>query len=65
MLSPAVQASVDQLAALARDAYLEFGVDINDPIQVRAIEATWYMVAASQDAIPWILNGIAQAIQPA
>ena len=65
MLSPAVQASVDQLAALARDAYLEFGVDINDPIQVRAIEATWYMVAANQHAVPWILNGIAQAIQPA
>lgn len=65
MLTPAVQASVDQIAAVARDAYLEFGVDLHDPAQVRAIEATWYMIAANQHALPWVLNGIAQAVQPA
>ena len=61
MLSPAVQASVDQLAALVRDAYITMGVDIHDPAQKRAIEATWLMVGANLHAITFILAGIDHA----
>jgi hypothetical protein len=62
MLSPAVQASVDQIAALVRDAYRELGVDIHDPAQKRAIQATWLMIGSNLHAPTWILSGIDHAV---
>lgn len=62
MLTPAVQASVDQIAALVRDAYTQLDVDLTDPQTCAAIRATWWIVAANQASLPWILSAIDQAI---
>lgn len=62
MLTPAVQASVDQIAAVVRDAYTMYGVDLNDPAQLRAIRATWLLVSANMHAPLWVLAGIDEAV---
>lgn len=62
MLTPAVQASVDQIAALVRDAYQQLGMDLDDPHTRATIRATWMIVAANQPSLPWILSAIDQAI---
>ena len=61
-LSPATQATLDQLSALARDAFDEMDVDLTDPDQRRAVTATWYMIAANQHATPYILAAISEAV---
>ena len=62
MTTPALTANLDQLAACARDIFAWFGVDVEDPAQVRAIQATWSMVAGNPHSTPWVLAAIAQAI---
>ena len=63
MLNTAVQASVDQIAAVVRDTYDLWDVDLHDDKQRRAIQATWLLVTANQHALLWILAGIDEAIQ--
>lgn len=63
MLSPDVQASLDQIAAVVQDAYVLYGVDIHDPAQLRAIKATWLFISANQHALIWVLAGIDEALQ--
>lgn len=60
--SPPVQATVDQLAAMVRDAYHAYSVDLSDPETQRAIRATWWIIASNQPSLPWILAAISETL---
>lgn len=62
--SPALQASLDQLAASARDTLGVLGVDLDDPAQVNAANAVWLIVANNQPYTPWVLAALAEVLAP-